>query len=316
MPACSWTVVSLAGGRLAGALSSGSWSDVARYGVTAALLGAGFWLLARLGVGDQRPLSSIGLVRRPGTEIEFGKGVALGWAVGLAMVLPSLVSGSAYLRFDAAPGAWGRLLTSILTLLLFAAVLQLLLAGLPVRLLVRVAGPGWTLVAVAALTVLLAALSGQSSLSDSFFVVLSVCLFLMAFLRTRALWLPLGLQVGWTVSQCLLFGSPLPHTPLVSGVLFLNGPMMRAPWLTGNGNGPELPVYALLVLLLASMALVRLTRHYAWLYTYQSPVPGGYPVEVQPPAQHEAQVATKPQVPLIQIALPASPGEPHSSQDS
>lgn len=314
MLACSWTVVSLAGGRLAGVLSTANWSDGARYGTTAALLFAGFWLLARFGITNLRPLSSVGLVRRPGQGTELGKGVALGWAIGLAMVLPSVVSGRSLLRLDVGPGAWVRLCTGIVLLLLFAGVVQLLLAGLPMRLLVRVAGPGWTLTAVAALTLLLAALSGQTSVSDCFFLVLSVCLFSVAFLRTRAVWLPFGLQVGWTVSQCLLFGSPLPHTPLVSGVVFLNGPL-TAPWLSGGLNGPELPAYALMVLLLALVVLVRLTRDYAWLYTYQSPVPAGYPMDVQPPPQHEAQAAVKPQPQLIQIAPLAGPAAPRGPDD-
>lgn len=303
--ACIWTVVSLAGGRLAGALLG----DGAHYGAAAALLFVGFLLLARFGIHNLRPLSSLGLVRRPGLRVELSKGLALGWAIGLAMVLPAILSGRSQFRFDVTPGSWGRLLTSILLLLLFAAFLQLLLAGLPMRLLVRVAGPAWALTAAAALTGLLAALSGQSSLSDCFFVVLSVSLFAVGFLRTRALWLSLGLQVGWTVSQCLLFGSPLPHTPLVSGVVFLNG-AVSAPWLTGAANGPELPAYALFVLALALMALVYLTKEYAWLYTYQSPVPAGYPMEVKPPPQHEAQVAASPQVPLIQIAPATREQEP------
>lgn len=303
--ACTWTVVSLAGGRLAGAIAG----DVARYGAAAVLLFGGFWLLARLGIHNLRPLSSLGLVRRPGLRTELGKGLALGWAVGLVMVLPTILSGQSQFRFDGAPGSWGRLLMGVFLLLLFAVFVQLLLAGLPMRLLVRVAGPAWALTAVLALTGLLAALSGQSSLSDCFFVMLSVSLFAVGFLRTRALWLSLGLQVGWTVSQCLLFGSPLPHTPLVSGTVFLNG-AVRSPWLSGNVNGPELPAYALFVLLLTLMALVYLTREYAWLYTYQPPVPAGYPMDVKPPAQHEAQVAASPQVSLIQIAPMTTEQEP------
>ncbi len=309
-----WTVVSLAGGQLAGALAGPDRGDAARYGAAAALLFAGFWLLARFGVRDLRPLSSIGLVRRPGLRTEFGKGVALGWAIGLAMVLLPVLSGHSLLRLDLSPGSWGRLFTSLCLLLLFAAFLQLLLAGLPMRRLARGAGPGWALTAIAGLTLLLAALSGRSSVSDCFFVVLSVTLFVVGFLRTRALWLPLGLQVGWTVSQSLLFGSPLPHTPLVSGVVFLNGPV-RAPWLTGGVDGPESPVYALFVLALALMALVRVTKEYAWLYTYQSPVAAGYPMDVPPPAQHEAQFAANSPPPLIQIAPVASTSEPRGSQN-
>ncbi len=72
--------------------------------------------------------------------------------------------------------------------------------------------------------------------------------------------------------------------------------------LTGGSFGPEASGFAVLVLLAALVALFRLTRNYAWHYTYQPVEPAGYPMEVAPPAEHlreERRAAAS--VPLVQI---------------
>ena len=53
------------------------------------------------------------------------------------------------------------------------------------------------------------------------------------------------------------------------------------------------------VLLIAIIVLQRITRDYAWNYTYTAPTPSGYPMDVPPPAAHAAMEAAP--APLIQI---------------
>jgi hypothetical protein len=66
------------------------------------------------------------------------------------------------------------------------------------------------------------------------------------------------------------------------------------------------------VLLIGIIVLVRVTRDYAWNYTYVPIVPAGYPMEAAPPAAHVAMEAmaqqTRPAAPLslVQI-LPSTP---------
>jgi hypothetical protein len=59
------------------------------------------------------------------------------------------------------------------------------------------------------------------------------------------------------------------------------------------------------------IVLVRVTRDYAWNYTHPPIVPGGYPMEAKPPAEHVAmeQAAQSRPPALVQI-LPATPQGP------
>jgi hypothetical protein len=83
-------------------------------------------------------------------------------------------------------------------------------------------------------------------------------------------------------------------------------------WLTGGDYGPEGAAITVIVLLIGIVILVRVTRDYAWHYTYVPIVAAGYPMEAAPPAAHVAmeQMAehARPAAPvtLVQI-LPSTP---------
>src|SRR5438874_986214 len=86
-----WVAISLTAGRVVAAFASAAIADLVQQAATALFLFGGFYLIARSAVPDLRPLSSVGFVRRPGTEGEFGRGLALGWAIAIALIAPAVV---------------------------------------------------------------------------------------------------------------------------------------------------------------------------------------------------------------------------------
>ncbi len=305
--ACFWVAVSLTAGRIAAVHMPAAYTDLVQQVVIAVLLFGGFYMLARASVPDLRPLSTVGFVRRPGADREFGLGAALGWAIAIAMVLPAVVTGNLHLGFAFDAASIVLTLKSAFVLSLFALNVQMIVAGLPARLLLRIAGPSWT----AAVTILAAALMvfldqlqpGRTLL----FTALAAALFSAAFLRTRAAWLPLGLQMGWTLSLQLLFGATSPNTPPAGS--FVQSQIGGSPALTGGAFGPEASGVAVIVALIALIVLFRLTRDYAWHYTYQPITAAGYAMDIAPPAEHsreEKRAAAA--APLVQIgSAPMSP---------
>ncbi|AFL88231.1 hypothetical protein Terro_1945 [Terriglobus roseus DSM 18391] len=307
----AWIVLSLA---VAGEVTKPVpvlWEAIVREIVAAALLAGGFYAIARAYIADLRPLSSIGFVRRPGIAAEFGRGAALGWAIAIALVLPAMLTGNLDLTFSFTSVAITHFFVSAVVLTAFALVVQLVLAGLPLRLLVRATGPAWATAAVIFVVTCLA-ISGQGGQGRGLiFMALSASLFVAGYLRTRAIWLPLGLQIGWTLGLQLLFGANSPYTPVTYGIVQSDagGPA----WLTGGPFGPEASAFAVLVLIAALVALFRITRDYAWHYTWQPIEGAGAPVVIAPPEEHireEKKHAAA--APLVQIGgiAPASPAAP------
>ena len=285
-------------------------SDFVRELIAAILLGGGFYALAKAWVPALRPLSSIGFVRRPGIGGEFARGAALGWGIAIALVLPALLTGNLSMQFALDAPTIARTVLSALVLGLFAIVVQLILSGLPIRMLLKATNTTWTVAAVIVVVTLLAFTGAASQGRTLPVMVLIASLFVAGFLRTRAIWFSLGLQLGWSLVLQVLFGASSPYTPATFGSIqsALAGPI----WLTGGPFGPESSAIALVVLIVALVVLYRLTKEYAWHYTWQPQEGAGYAVTVAPPAEHtKEEQRHAAAAPLIQIGGIQPPQLPH-----
>ena len=114
---------------------------------------------------------------------------------------------------------------------------ELIFRGYPFQRLVEVAGPVLAVVVVSALF-------GAAHLRNPFQnwistlntalvgVLLAIC-----YLRTRALWLPLGIHFAWNFVQGFVLGMPVSGVTFHHGILQakISGPF----WLTGGAYGPE-----------------------------------------------------------------------------
>lgn len=104
-------------------------------------------------------------------------------------------------------------------------------------------------------------------------------IFALAYLRTRSLWLPIGLHLGWNITQGNLLGMSVSGNPQQTS--FLQTELQQNFW-TGGAFGPE---GGLVVTLLALVVLVCM-----WLWMPQrSPTPDLLSVEQAPsPAVEDA----------------------------
>lgn len=258
---------------------------------------------------QQRPLSAMGLKPRPGWAREFAVGAAVAW--GAVLVVAVVIALGAWLRIEfwTEPRAFWLLGIDLAVIAVATLAEEVAFRGYAFQRLMEAIGPTMA-------TVLMALLVGavQWATSDGTGVsvlvaMLTTVLFSIAYLRTRALWLPWGAHFAWNVCLGVLFGLPL------SGVLdyatVVQGRALGARWLTGGSYGPEGSVVTVFALLGAIIVLVMVTREYAWQYAQPVIVPGGMVVDVAPPAAHTAMQAAAPPAgsTLVQIAAPP-PAQP------
>ncbi len=260
------------------------------------------WLLTR--DGSVRRTNALPV--RPTAGREAQKGVALGWALLLASVLPLAVFGALEPQFWWAPKAFGLALVSLVTVFLASLAAELAFRGFLLQRLAAALGPVSAAVLLSALYAGL--LSGQRPASGVAFAVSFTAglLYSMAYLRTHALWLPWGLHFGWLASAVVLFGLPEGGLGELANVVAtrVSGPAA----LTGGEAGLQGAVWTGVVFFAGLFALYRVTREYAWAYTHPPIVPGGYAMDVPPPAAHAAMAAAAPPPPpLVQIAPFAPP---------
>jgi uncharacterized protein len=212
------------------------------------------WIL--LGTVENRPPGAMGFPLDPSAVRESITSTGLGMGLlGLVAVLV-LLGGGGFVRDEGTVSSYvGMLAWTLVFFALAAAFEEILFRGYAFQVLVEWVG-GWaaTLVAAALFAVLHAANPhvGWLALTNIFLagVLLSVI-----YLQTRSLWWATGVHLGWNWSMATLFDFPVSglayDTPLYD--LEVRGPG----WWSGGAFGPEGGVAATLVLLAATLWLVR-----------------------------------------------------------
>ncbi len=221
------------------------------------------WLLLSwffLRVFDQRSFRTLGLWFYPGWGRQLAGGLGTGAAL-MGVIVAGLVA-TRGVAYESPGSAAIYVLLGILgngSLMVLAAVFEeIAFHGYGFQRLVGAVGP---LGAVAVLS----GLFGAAHLMNPSVTALSTAntalagvLLSVAYLRTRALWLPIGLHWAWNFTMGPIFSLP------VSGLRF-GPPLLRAKiigpkWLTGGAYGPEGGVVLTIVCLGAILWLARTRR--------------------------------------------------------
>lgn len=262
------------------------------------------------------PVSQQGLGLRRGSLGELGLGVAAGWAIAVVCVLPIVLFGGIALGFSFSLVSFGWLFADVAFFALATLALQVAFRGYPFQQAIAAVGE-WPAVLMLSVLfgILQAWLPGASHASMAVSITLGLLLS-MAYLRTRALWVPWGIHFGWLASRALLFGLPVSgvtsHSPVVQGE------PVSSLALAGYGFGLDGSWLSCFVLLIAMPFVYRATRDLSFKYNAPVLIPGGIPVDMDAAARKQHESATRsegPEVkPLVQI-LPAMTPPPLPAPD-
>ena len=154
---------------------------------------------------ERGQLSDFGLGWAPASGRQFGTGIALGAGGAALIVLVALVAGMAV--FDSVPlaeGAWGAIPLTVVVLLFGSAGEELVFHGYAFQHLVRHMGEFATVLPVGILFGLLHLGNQNVTLLAVLNTIAWGVLLGCAYLRTRALWLPIGMHFGWNVATPFL----------------------------------------------------------------------------------------------------------------
>ena len=204
---------------------------------TLLLFGIFIWLLT---VGDhveEHRIAAQGLPRIKGWLKQFVFGTILGLALTSLAVVPIHFLGNFHFKFLMTWQLVPNLIAVILTLLCGALGEELMFRGYPFQHLEQATGTIRAVVLFAVFYGLLHIFNPGAGAWGIANTILLGVLFSIAYLRTRALWLPWGIHFGWNAALGLLFGLP------VSGFRYFNLWVYTQPygpkWLTGGYYGVE-----------------------------------------------------------------------------
>jgi hypothetical protein len=226
-----------------------------------------FELLALLGsfkvmtrVFEHKPLGVVGLAFHPCWMKELCVGLGIGVSMMVSVGGVEALLGLARFAPNTLPASKELAYGSGLFLVLFLGATneELLFRGYPFQRLVESLGPAGA-VAVSS------AFFGLAHLGNSHHTWISTVNTMLAgvplsiaYLRTRSLWMPVGMHFTWNYVQGFVFGLP------VSGYTFslalFKAQVHGATWLTGSEYGPEGGLLSTVVLVGAGICLFMSTR--------------------------------------------------------
>ncbi len=208
--------------------------------LAALLLTVFSWLLTVGNHVESHQIAAQGLPLLLGWGRQFAVGCSLGCALVLVAVLPVAVLG--HLTFHGILKTYGMRRVLIVCIILIAGSLaeELMFRGYPFQRLVEAIGSAGA-ITVFAVMFGLVHLSNPGSNVWGLLNTVAIGVFLsLAFLQTRALWLPWGFHFGWNATMGLLLGLP------VSGLRLFNVAVRATAagprWLTGGSYGIEASV--------------------------------------------------------------------------
>ena len=215
---------------------------------------------------DRRSFASLGLYLDRHTPRDLLFGFLLpGLMMGLVYLL---LWGAGWIDFQGyawAGDGWGRALAWT-TIAFVAFVLvgwqeELLARGYWLQNLAEGLNLAWALSISSALFALAHILNPHANLAAILGLFASGLFLAFGYLRTRQLWLPIGLHTGWNFFEGTVFGFP------VSGGTFyslLHHQVSGPPLITGGEFGPEAGLILLPALLLGTIAIYLFTRKREW----------------------------------------------------
>jgi CAAX protease family protein len=224
--------------------------------LTLLLIGLYVWLLTIVDNVHEHRIAVMGLPLTRGWHGQFVTGCVVGLALTAFAVLPLAIWGHASLSFHFGFYLLPRDGAVLFVLLAGALAEELMFRGYPFQHLEEGIG---SVGAIAVFSVLFGAVhlsNPHASVWGLVNTVLIGILLAIAYLRTRALWLPWGIHFGWNAALGFVFGLP------VSGIRMFNvvvrtsvtGPQ----WMTGGSYGIEASATGTVAVLIGLVIVWRL----------------------------------------------------------
>jgi len=188
---------------------------------------------------EQRPFASVGLAFYGRWKNELGLGLLSGAGMILAVGCLERLLGVA--KFSLSPESPGRVALAGVFLLLMLGVAaadeELVFRGYPFQRLVDSGGPIAAVAAASVMFGLAHLLNPSHNWISTVNTILVGVLLAVCYLRTRALWLPIGIHFAWNYFQGYVLGLPVSGLAMPEPILAASthGPV----WLTGGAYGPE-----------------------------------------------------------------------------
>jgi membrane protease YdiL (CAAX protease family) len=205
--------------------------------LAAELLAAFSWLLTAGNHVESHRIAAQGLPLTPGWARHFGIGCAIGAGLVIVSVIPIAILGHLTFRTTLSLRSFERMVLVVFVVLAGALAEELMFRGYPFQRLVEATGAARAIVVFSILFGAVHLMNPGSTLWGLVNTIAIGIFLAIAYLRSRALWLPWGFHFAWNLTMGLLIGLPVSGFRLFN--IVVHGTATGPKWLTGGSYGIE-----------------------------------------------------------------------------
>jgi len=213
----------------------------------ALVLLAGYsWLLTVANHIESQRIAAQGLPLTPGWARQFAMGCAIAVVLVVISVVPIVVLGRLSFRMTLSLRSLERAALVVFVVLAGALAEELMFRGYPFQRLVEATGAARAIVVFSILFGAVHLMNPGASVWGLINTIVIGIFLAIAYLRSRALWLPWGFHFAWNLTMGLLIGLPVSGLRLFNVVL--HGTATGPRWLTGGSYGIEASAFGALAI--------------------------------------------------------------------
>jgi len=188
----------------------------------------------------------------PGWKRSFNTGVAIAAGLVILLTIGSQILGQIHIDWTASQHTFTEAAITLGLLIVAAAFEELIFRGYPLQVLMKGIGPWPAMILMSLLFGLIHAQNPDVSPLGVFNTFVAGVMLSLAYFKTRSLWFPYGVHLGWNIGIGTIMGFPLSGLDLAS---VWTTRVTGASWLLGGEYGPEAGVLGTLVFLAGAYAV-------------------------------------------------------------
>jgi membrane protease YdiL (CAAX protease family) len=205
--------------------------------LTVALLAGFSWMLTMANHVETHRIAAQGLPICRGWAKQFVVGCAIGVLLVVAGIVPIAIFGRLSFRTTVSAHSLARAALVVFVVLAGALAEELMFRGYPFQRLVEATGAARAILVFSVLFGAVHLMNPGASIWGLINTIVIGVFLAIAYLRTRALWLPWGFHFAWNLTMGLLLGLPVSGYRLFNVVV--HGTVRGPTWLTGGSYGFE-----------------------------------------------------------------------------
>ena len=204
---------------------------------------------------DRTSLGALGVALHDNWVRDFIVGVTVSAAMLGFVFIGSLVLGGAHIDWSASVSAIPALFFTLAALAVSAFAEELVFRGYPLQILMKGLGPWWSTILISSLFGLVHAVNRGATLLSILGTIIAGFVLALAYLKTRSIWFPYGIHLGWNVGLSMVLGYPMSGIQTASiAVTHVSGSRI----LFGGEYGPEAGIWGFVVFAAAGVVLRRM----------------------------------------------------------